>query len=205
MLSGAEAAPGGNPEGSPVDASALGAAVRVNAGALELLVGAAEAGNTEAMNFLGVLYAIGSQVPRDYPMALYWFQKAIDSGSSDAMDNLARMYVVGMGVPRDYVNALRWFERAAVRGNVHSMYSTAVIYPPRAIKPACPIENNPVYPIKIATPRQAIILMHPRMRMALKYPMLILAYSFSSVLLPSNPLGKNSKITTRIVKENKSR
>ena len=79
------------------------------------------------MNFLGVLYAIGTQVPRDYPMALYWFQKAIDRGSSDAMNNLARMYLVGMGVPRDYVNALRWFERSAAHGNVHSMFSVAVM------------------------------------------------------------------------------
>ena len=127
MLSRAEAAPFGDPEGSPVDTSALAAAVTANASALELLVGAAEDGNTEAMNFLGVLYAIGSQVPRDYPMALYWFQKAIDRGSSDAMENLARMYLVGTGVPRDYVNALRWFERSAAHGNVHSMYSAAVM------------------------------------------------------------------------------
>ena len=127
ILPRAEAAPVGNPEGGQVDASALGAAVTANANALELLVGAAEAGNTEAMNFLGVMYAIGSQVPRDYSMALYWFQKAIDRGSSAAMDNLARMYLVGMGVPRDYVNALRWFERSAAHGNVHSMYSAAVM------------------------------------------------------------------------------
>ena len=125
ILSSAEAAPVSDPEGSPVDASALGAAVRANA--IELLVGAAEAGHTEAMNVLGVLYAIGSQVPRDYPMALYWFQKAVDRGSSDAMNNLARMYLVGTGVPRDYVNALRWFERSAAHRNVHSMYSAAVM------------------------------------------------------------------------------
>ncbi len=127
ILSRAEAAPVGEPDGRWANAPALGAAVNANASAPELLVGAAEAGNTEAMNFLGVLYAIGTQVPRDYSTALHWFQKAIDLGSSDAMNNLARMYLVGMGVPRDYVNALRWFERAAARGNVHSMYSAAVM------------------------------------------------------------------------------
>jgi TPR repeat protein len=127
MLASAEAAPVSDPEGSLVDASALGAEVRANASGLELLVGAAEAGNPAAMNFLGVLYASGSQLPRDYSMAIYWFQKAIDRGSSDAMDNLARMYLVGMGVPRDYVNALRWFERSAAHGNAHSMYSAAVM------------------------------------------------------------------------------
>lgn len=127
MLSRAEAAPASDPEQSPVDAFAPGATVTANASALELLVGAAEAGNAQAMNFLGVLFATGSQVPRDYPMALYWFQKAIDGGSSDAMDNLGRMYLVGMGVPRDYVNAFRWFEHSAAHGNVHSMYSVAVM------------------------------------------------------------------------------
>jgi TPR repeat protein len=127
ILSSAEAAPVSDPLGSPVDASALGAEVSANMSALELLVGAAEAGNAQAMNFLGVLYASGSQLPRDYSMALYWFQKAIDRDSSDAMDNLARMYLVGMGVPRDYANALRWFERSAAHGNAHSMYSVAVM------------------------------------------------------------------------------
>jgi len=93
----------------------------------ESLVGAAEAGNAEAMNLLGVLYTLGTGVPRDYSMALYWFQKAVDGGSADAMNNLGTMYLLGIGVSRDYVNALRWHERSAARGNVHSMYSVAVM------------------------------------------------------------------------------
>ena len=93
----------------------------------ESLVGAAEAGNAEAMNLLGVLYTLGTPLPRDYSMALYWFQKAVDGGSADAMSNLATMYLFGIGVSRDYVNALRWHERSAARGNVHSMYSVAVM------------------------------------------------------------------------------
>jgi TPR repeat protein len=66
-------------------------------------------------------------VPRDYSMALYWFQKAVDGGSADAMNNLGTMYLLGIGVSRDYVNALRWHERSAARGNAHSMYSVAVM------------------------------------------------------------------------------
>jgi hypothetical protein len=93
----------------------------------ESLVGAAEAGNVEAMNLLGVLYTLGTPVPRDYSMALYWFQKAVDGGSADAMNNLGTMYLLGIGVSRDYVNALRWHERSAARGNAHSMYSVAVM------------------------------------------------------------------------------
>jgi len=93
----------------------------------ESLVAAAEAGNAEAMNLLGVLYTLGTLVPRDYSLALYWFQKAVDGGSDDAMNNLGTMYLIGIGVSRDYVNALRWHERSAARGNAHSMYSVAVM------------------------------------------------------------------------------
>jgi TPR repeat protein len=90
---------------------------------VETLVYVAESGNVDAMNLLGVLYTIGSEVPRDTTMALYWFQKAIDGGSADAMDNLATMYLIGIGLSRDPVNALRWFERSAARGNVHAGWS----------------------------------------------------------------------------------
>jgi TPR repeat protein len=93
----------------------------------ELLVGAAKAGNVDAMNLLGVLYTLGTLVPRDYSMGLFWFQKAADGGSADAMNNLGTVYLFGIGVSHDYVNALRWYERSAARGNAHSMYSVAVI------------------------------------------------------------------------------
>jgi localization factor PodJL len=94
---------------------------------IELLAAAAQAGSPEAMNLLGVAYAAGAQVPRDYPMALYWLQKAIDGGSTDAMSNLATMYLRGLGLPHDPANALRWYARAAAGGNVVSMYTVAVM------------------------------------------------------------------------------
>jgi TPR repeat protein len=129
-LSGAEAAPQpaaptGEEDWSASGLPAPGAAT--SATPLELLVGTAAAGNVEAMNLLGVLYTLGVQVPRDYSMALYWYQKAIEGGSESAMSNLATMYLYGVGVPRDYANAFRWFGRSAVRGNVRSMYSVAVM------------------------------------------------------------------------------
>lgn len=98
-----------------------------NASPLESLRDAAEAGNVEAMNLLGVLYTLGTLVPRDYSLALYWFQKAVDGGSDDAMNNLGTIYLFGIGVSHDYVSALRWYERSAARGNAHSMYSVAVM------------------------------------------------------------------------------
>ena len=79
------------------------------------------------MNLLGVLYTLGTLLPRDYSMALYWFQKAVDVGSADAMNNLGTMYLCGIGVSRDYVNALRWHERSAARGNAHSLRVRALL------------------------------------------------------------------------------
>jgi hypothetical protein len=57
----------------------------------EQLGDAAESGDVEAMNLLGVLLATNARVPSDYSMALYWFQRAVDGGSADAMDNIASM------------------------------------------------------------------------------------------------------------------
>ena len=101
--------------------------ITVQAAALDLLVAMAKAGDSQAMNSLGVLYVMGTDVPRDYQTALRWFQKGIDAGSSDAMSNLATMYLRGIGVPRDRGNAFSWFERSAARGNVLATYVAAVM------------------------------------------------------------------------------
>ena len=98
-----------------------------DAGSLAELLFAAASGNADAMNVLGLLYTFGDQLPRDYELALYWYQQAVDSGSANAMNNLANMYLHGLGVPRDYPNAARWFRRSAEAGNVCAMYSAGVM------------------------------------------------------------------------------
>jgi TPR repeat protein len=108
---------------------------------LNVIVGAAEAGNVEAMNVLGVLYTVGMEVPRDYSKALHWYQKAIDGGSTNAMNNAAKLYLHGIGVPRDYANAAALFKRSAMLGSVQGMYSFAVMADKRnghlPRRPAC--------------------------------------------------------------------
>lgn len=88
---------------------------------------AADAGDAEAMNQIGVLQMLNARTPSDYSMALYWLQQAIDGGSVNAMYNLARMYLHGVGMARDYVNAFKWFERSAQGGSVHGMHVLAVM------------------------------------------------------------------------------
>jgi TPR repeat protein len=99
----------------------------ISGNVLQSLLAAAEGGNVEAMNLLGVLYILGVQVPGNYSKALHWFQQAIDGGSVSAMHNLAQMYLYGVGVPRDFANAFHWFQRSAAYGSVHSMYNAAVM------------------------------------------------------------------------------
>ena len=114
LLSGARASSIAEP-GPSVANVAVAVTTSLRVTTLDLLVEAADAGDAEAMNSLGVLYFMGTQVPRDYATALLWLQKAIDGGSSDAMSNLATMYLLGTGVPRDPVNAFQWFGRCSAR------------------------------------------------------------------------------------------
>ncbi|HUD27216.1 MAG TPA: tetratricopeptide repeat protein [Burkholderiaceae bacterium] len=118
--------PGGTDQ-NPPPAAAPSAPSPPGRNVVEALAAAAAAGNVDAMNDLGVLYSLGVQAPPDYPMALYWYQKAIDRGSVEAMNNLATMYLFGVGLSRDYVNAFHWFQRAAEGGNPHGTYSVAVM------------------------------------------------------------------------------
>src|SRR4029453_14538161 len=93
----------------------------------ERLGDAAENGDVEATNLLGVLLATNARVPSDYSMALYWFQRAVDAGSADAMHNMASMYLRGLGVAPGFANAFRWFQRAAEGGSASAMHSVAAM------------------------------------------------------------------------------
>jgi TPR repeat protein len=126
-LPAAHAAPVEDRQPNVVGGSPPAGVATPNQGEFDMLLRAVEAGNAEAMNILGVAYVVGTQVPRDYSRALYWFQKAADAGSSTAMNNLATVYLFGLGVPCNSANAFRWLERSAANGNVRSMYSVAVM------------------------------------------------------------------------------
>jgi TPR repeat protein len=59
--------------------------------ALPLLQHAADAGNTDAMYYLGALYAKGHGVAQDYGKARQWYQKAADAGDKPAKYELTRL------------------------------------------------------------------------------------------------------------------
>ncbi len=68
----------------------------------------AAAGDAEAQTKLGVRYANGRGVRKNYKEAVKWYRKAAEQGNAEAQNNLGLMYRKGRGVPKDYVAAYAW-------------------------------------------------------------------------------------------------
>ncbi len=88
----------------------------------------AEAGDSQAENRLGEIYAEGKQVRQDYREAIKWYQKAADKGLAKAEYNLGVLYEIGQGVTRDEAEAARWYGKAAEQGHSDSQYNLAAMY-----------------------------------------------------------------------------
>ncbi len=84
------------------------------AAALEQLL---DDGVAEAQSLLGLLYAQGKGVARDFKASLELFQKAAAQGDADGQYYLGYAYLEGSGVKADPVTALAWFMQAAARGH----------------------------------------------------------------------------------------
>ena len=85
-------------------------------------------GDAGAQNFLGVLYADGKGVSRDYVKARQWYEKAAAQGDAMAKYNLGLIYAQGQGVPKDYDQAQQWVEKAAVQGNASAQTYLGALY-----------------------------------------------------------------------------
>lgn len=87
---------------------------RANYGtALKVWLPAANAGDANAMNYVGEIYEKGLGVAPDYALAEQWYRKAAEKGNSTAMINLGSMYEAGRGVPQDMVQAMNWYRKAS--------------------------------------------------------------------------------------------
>lgn len=96
--------------------------------ALRFWQAAAEAGDPQAMNNLGVLYDKGLGVEPDVGRALHWYAKSADAGHPSGMCNFGRMLEQGRGVPPDAAEAARWFDLAARRGQPEAQYNLGMLY-----------------------------------------------------------------------------
>ena len=88
----------------------------------------AEAGDSSAMVDLGMNYAYGRGVPKDYQKAVSWLRKASDAGDAAGMNNMGVMYANGYGVTEDYQQAAAWYRKAAEAGYVLAMANLGSMY-----------------------------------------------------------------------------
>lgn len=88
----------------------------------------AAADEAEAMNRMGILYATGTGVPKDYTAALAWYRRAAENGSTTAMNNIATMYFHGLGVPQSYEEAVKWLRQAIERGDAAAQNKLGAMY-----------------------------------------------------------------------------
>jgi len=88
------------------------------AAAMEALIPAANAGNAEAEELIGVMYASGLGVARDDVRAFEWYLRSAMKGHAGAQSGVGWYYEVGRGIPEpDLVRAYLWYVLSAIGGD----------------------------------------------------------------------------------------
>ncbi len=90
--------------------------------AFELFRNAAEAGNIQAQNHLGVCYRNGQGVLKNDKEAVAWYRKAANHGYAIAQTNLGVCYYNGQGIKKNRTVAAKWFQKSADQGFAHAQY-----------------------------------------------------------------------------------
>jgi hypothetical protein len=73
----------------------------------------AEQGVASSQGMLGMLYAEGDGVPKDFAKAIEWFQKAADQGDPLGCVGIGMAYEKGVaGKPHDKQKAIEWYKKA---------------------------------------------------------------------------------------------
>lgn len=85
-------------------------------------------GNVRAQTYIGVMYAKGFWMEKNYQQANDWYKKAADQGYKVAQHNLGINYEFGKGFSKDYKKAVEWYQKAANQGYRSSQYNLADMY-----------------------------------------------------------------------------
>ena len=88
---------------------------------------AAEQGDAQAQNNLGVMYEQGNGVAQDHAEAARLFRLAAEQGNAQAQLSLGIMYGNGKGVPQDYVLEHMWANIAAANGHEKAVEFRALL------------------------------------------------------------------------------
>ncbi len=92
------------------------------------LEAAAEHGDRDAQNKLGIMYLFGRSVPQDTAKAVFLIGKAAAAGHAEAENTLGLMYLSGRGVAQDDAVAVRWFRRSAEQGSANGENDLGEMY-----------------------------------------------------------------------------
>ena len=86
--------------------------------AMKELKPAAQSGNAEAEELIGIMYAMGLGVERDDMRAFDWYLRASLKGHPGAQSGIGWYYEVGRGMPApDLVRAYMWYVLSAIGGD----------------------------------------------------------------------------------------
>lgn len=96
--------------------------------AMKFYLKAAQLGNSNAEENIGVLYHNGSGVNQDFHEAMTWYLKAAEKGNDYAENGIGVLYQNGQGVEQDYREAMKWFLKAAQQGNLISEFCLGQLY-----------------------------------------------------------------------------
>ena len=88
---------------------------------------AADAGNADALDFVGFTYLRGAVVKRNPAVAFGYF-KAAANDSAQAAFNLGQCYFGAQGTEQDIPKALEWWKKAAERGHGRAASTAAMAY-----------------------------------------------------------------------------
>ena len=80
----------------------------------------AEAGDTSAQVYLGIMHNQGHGVPQDDQEAVRWYKLAAEKGYSPAQWRLAVLYKTGTGIIQDYQEAVRLYKLVAEAGDAYA-------------------------------------------------------------------------------------
>lgn len=78
---------------------------------------AAEQGDGQSCNSLGVCYENGYGVEKSLEEAAKWFKQGAEHGASDAQTNYGLCLLEGKGVSQNQAEAIKWLTLAAKQGN----------------------------------------------------------------------------------------
>ena len=87
----------------------------------------AKNGNADAYYNLGIKYANGKSVSKDYTKANAWWLKGGQLGCAAACDKLGNSYLKGLGVEKNEKKAKYYFELGALGGSVSARHNLGTV------------------------------------------------------------------------------